>query len=101
MNVMAGFAAHSEPFSQRVRKVVLVCGDDGFVPSHCRVLVGVLGAIGREVVTIARSTGRLGEVEALGTRVIDFDCRLRWRSPLRDMRAGWNLASILEAEGAD
>ena len=79
---MAGLAARSEPFSQRLRKVVLLAGEDSFVLSHCRILLGVLGEVGREVVAVARSTGRLGEVEALGVRVIDFDCRARWRNPV-------------------
>jgi glycosyltransferase involved in cell wall biosynthesis len=101
MNVMAGFAAHSEPFSQRARKVVLLSGEDAFLLSHARVLLAVLGEVSREVVAIAHSTGRLGELEALGARVIDFDCRARWRNPVADLRSAWSLARILEAEAAD
>ena len=98
---MAGLAGRGEPFSQKVRKVVLLAGEDGLVVSHCRILLGVLGEVSREVVAIARSTGRLGEVEALGVRVIDFDGSARWRNPVEDLRAAWSLARILEAEAAD
>lgn len=101
MNVMSGLGARGAPLSHRVRKVVLLAGDDSFVLGHCRPLLAVLAGIGREVVVIARSTGHLVEFEALGIGVIDFDSRGGWRNPARDLRTAWKLARILEPEGAD
>jgi glycosyltransferase involved in cell wall biosynthesis len=101
MNVMAGVGARGAPFAEGPRKIVLLSGDDSFVLERCRALVGVLTELGGEVVAVTRSTGRLGDIEALGASAIDFDCDPAWRNPVRDLRAAWRLARILEAECAD
>ena len=101
MNLMAAHGAGFEPFSQPARKIVLLADEDSFVLEHCRMLLGLLTDLGREVVIITRSTGRLGEFEALGASVIDFDCRVTWRNLAHDARSAWRLARILEAENAD
>lgn len=97
----AGLGTGSEPFSKLARKIVLVVGEDGFLLSHCRPLLAVLVDIARETIVITQSSGRLGEIEELGVRVIDFDCRATLTNPTRDMTAAWKLARILEAEDAD
>ncbi|MBX9589294.1 MAG: glycosyltransferase [Hyphomonadaceae bacterium] len=89
------------PFSKLARKIVLLAGEDGFVLSHCRALLAALRELAREVVVVARSSGRLGEIERLGAGVTDFDCRASLRNPARDALAAWELARILEAEDAD
>src|SRR5262249_38211409 len=65
----------SEPFSELCRKVVLCITEDWFALSHFRPLIAVLREVARSVVVVTRSSGRLGEIEALGARVIDFDFR--------------------------
>ncbi len=98
---MAGAGAHGAPFTEGPRKIVLLSSEDSFVLERCRALLGVLTELGREVVAVTRSTGRLGDIEALGASAIGFDCGPAWRNPVRDLRAAWRLARILEAEGAD
>lgn len=96
-----GLGAGSQPFARLARKIVVLAGDDSFVLSHCRVLLAVLGELAREAVVITRSSGRLGDIEELGARVIDFDCRASLSNPARDLASAWQLARILEAEDAD
>jgi glycosyltransferase involved in cell wall biosynthesis len=93
--------AGSQPFSKRARKIVLLAGADRFVLSHCRSLLAVLGNLAREVVVVTRSSSRLGEIEELGARTIDFDCRASLSNPAHDALMAWKLARILEAEDAD
>ena len=100
-DIMAGLGAGSQAFSKLTRKIVLLASEDSLVLSHCRALVGVLTELAREVVVVTRSSGRLGEIEALGTSVIDFDGRASWSNPAQDAATAWKLARILEPEGAD
>jgi len=93
----AGF----QPFSKLTRKIVLLVGEDGFVLSHSRALLAVLGELAREVVVVTRASGRLDELDEIGASVIDFDCRASLSNPARDAAAAWKLARILEAEAAD
>jgi glycosyltransferase involved in cell wall biosynthesis len=101
MDVTVGLGTGSEPFSRPVRKIVLVAEEDTFVLAHCRGLLSVLAELGREIVIVTRSSGRLGELEAPGVSVIDCDCRASFQNPAQDARAGWRLARILEPENAD
>ncbi|MDX2203906.1 MAG: glycosyltransferase [Hyphomicrobiaceae bacterium] len=89
-----------EPFPELCRKVVLLADTDAFVLSHFQPLVGVLRQVAREVVIVARGTGRVSHLEDLGTRVVDFDVASP-RSPARQASAAWNLARIIEAEAPD
>jgi glycosyltransferase involved in cell wall biosynthesis len=93
-----GLGAGSPPFSKLARKVVLLAGEDGFVLSHCKVLLAVLRELAREVVVVTHASGRLDEIDA---SVIDFDCRASLTNPARDAAIAWKLARILEAEAAD
>src|SRR5207244_4978496 len=72
-----------------------------FALSHFRPLIALLQEISHEVVVVTRSSGRLGEVEALGVRVIDFDYRRSSSNPARQAASAWALARILEAEAPD
>ncbi len=91
----------AEPFSELCRKVVLCVTEDWFVLSHFQPLIAVLREVAHAVVVITRSSGRLGEIEALGARVIDFDFRRSSSHPVREAQSAWSLARILEAEDAD
>jgi len=91
-----------EPFSELCRKVLVCIAEDGFALSHFRPLIGVLREVAHAVVVVTSSSGRLGEIEALGVRVIDFDFRSSSSMhPLREARAAWALARVLEAEDPD
>lgn len=98
-DVAAG--AGREPFSELCRKILLLVSDDAFALSHFRPLIKVLKEIAHEVVVVVRSTGRLGEIEAMGARVIDFDYRRPAGHAARGVASAWTLASILEAESPD
>src|SRR5690349_15762675 len=90
-----------EPFSELCGKIVLCITEDWFALSHFRPLIAVLRQIAHSVVVVTRSSGRLGEIEALGVRVIDFDFHRSSSQPLREAKSAWALARILEAEAAD
>lgn len=97
-----GSGGPPEPFSELCRKVVLLADSDAFILSHFRPLIAVLREMAHEVVVLARDTGSLAEVRALGTRVIDFDFS---PAPARRARrlAGmvWSLARAIEGEEPD
>ena len=96
-----GLRPGAEPFGDLCRKVVLLITEDWFALSHFRPLIALLKEVAREVVVITRSSGRLGEIEALGARVIDFDYRRSSSNPAREAASAWALARILEAEAPD
>jgi len=96
-----GMRPGREPFAELCRKVVLLVTEDWFALSHFRPLIGLLQEIAHEVVVVTRSSGRLGEIEALGARVIDFDYRRSSSNPAREAASAWALARILEAEAPD
>jgi glycosyltransferase involved in cell wall biosynthesis len=91
----------AEPFSELCRKVLLLITEDWFALSHFRPLIALLREIAHDVVVVTRSSGRLGEIEALGVRVIDFDYRRSSSNPAREAASAWALARILEAENPD
>ena len=80
---------------------MLLVTEDWFALSHFRPLIAVLKEVAHEVVVVTRSSGRLGEIEALGVRVIDFDYRRSSSNPAREAVSAWALARILEAEDPD
>lgn len=96
-----GARVGGEPFPELCRKVVLLITEDWFALSHFRPLIGLLREISHTVVVVTRSSGRLGEIEALGVRVIDFDYRRASSNPAREAASAWALARILEAESPD
>ena len=97
----AGARLGEEPFGELCRKVVLCITEDWFALSHFRPLISVLREVAHAVVVVTNSSGRLGEIEALGVRVIDFDFRRASTNPAREAASAWALARILEAEDAD
>lgn len=84
-----------------VGRVLLLVTEDWFVLSHFQPLIAVLREIARDVVVVTRSSGRLGEIEALGARVIEFDYRRSSSNPAQGAASAWELARILEAENPD
>ena len=100
-NATVSLGAGSKPFSKLARKIVLLAGEDRFVLANCRSLLAVLSELAREVVVVTRLSGRPGDLEELGARTIDFDCRASLSNPAHDALTAWKLARILEAEDAD
>jgi glycosyltransferase involved in cell wall biosynthesis len=94
-------ASEREPFSELCQKILVLITEDWFALSHFQPLIGVLREVARDVVVVTRSSGRLGELEAIGVRVIDFDYRRSSSNPLGGAASAWELARILEAEAPD
>jgi glycosyltransferase involved in cell wall biosynthesis len=90
-----------DPFSELCRKVALLISDDWLALSRCRPVLAVLKTLAHSLVVVTRSSGRFGEIEALGARVIDFDFLPFAGNPVRHAAAAWALARILEAESPD
>ena len=99
--VAVDLGASPQPFTKLARKVVLLAGDDTTVLSHCRTILRVLGEVAREVVVVTASTGRMDELEGLGPRVIDFDCRAFGTALTQESVTAWRLARIIEDEDPD
>ena len=71
------------PFPELCRKVALLISDDWLALSRCRPLLAVLKTLAHSLVVVTRSSGRLGEIEALGARVVDFDFLAFASNPVR------------------
>ena len=84
-----------------VGKVLVGCTEDWFVLSHFKPLLRRLRRIARDVVVVARSSGRMGEIEAFGCRTIDFDYNRSSMNPLKEAQTVRRLAGILAAERPD
>ena len=68
--------------TRRYRKILVCITEDWFALSHFRPLMRTLAGLADEVVVACRSSGRMGEIGALGCRTIDFDFQ---RSSLQPM----------------
>jgi glycosyltransferase involved in cell wall biosynthesis len=88
-------------FASLARKAVLLLGPDGSEPARSRLIIGVLGELAREVVVVAGSRAHVQGLQSSRVSVVDFDCGPCWRNPMQEARRAWDLARILEAEGAD
>ncbi|MGE0697755.1 MAG: glycosyltransferase family 4 protein [Hyphomicrobiaceae bacterium] len=94
----------SEPVSTSspiVGKVLVACTEDWFTLSHFQPLLRRLARIAREVVVVARSSGRMPEIEALGARTIDLDYNRSSLNPVREAVTVRRLARILSTEAPD
>jgi glycosyltransferase involved in cell wall biosynthesis len=94
-------SASPDPFSELCSKVALLISADRLVLSRFLPLIAVLKTVAHSLVVVTSSSGRLAEIEALGTRVVDFDFAEASRNPLQRAAAAWSLARILEAESPD
>jgi glycosyltransferase involved in cell wall biosynthesis len=93
--------ARPDPFLALTGKVILLADTDSTTLAHCRTILRVLGEVARELVVVTASTGRMDELEALGPRVIDFDCRAFGTALTQESITIWRLARIIEDEDAD
>ena len=71
------------PKSAPAGRLLILATEDWFVLSHFQPLIASLKAYAREIVVVTRSSGRIGELEALGTRVIEFNYHRSSRNPAR------------------
>ncbi len=96
-----GSAPGADPFGELCRKIVLLIAEDRLALSRFRPLIGFLKEIAHGVLVATRSSGRLGEIEALGVRVIDFDHARASLNPVREVSSAWAVGRMLEAEDPD
>jgi glycosyltransferase involved in cell wall biosynthesis len=78
-------------------KVVVLAGAGRDGLGHCRVLLGALQGVAREVVLVARGVSG----DALGAPdvgLVDLDCAAPWGSPAVKAAEVWRLARAIEAE---
>lgn len=90
-------AALTRPFSK-----ILVCiTEDWFALSHFKPLLATLAETAGEVVVACRSSGRMGEIEALGCRTVDFDFRRSSLRPAAQADVVRRLSALIRSERPD
>ncbi len=82
-------------------KILIAITEDWFLLSHFKPLVAELKTLAAEVVVVTRPSDRIGEVEALGARVIAFDYNRSSMNPVREAVTVRGLARILQCEKPD
>jgi hypothetical protein len=93
-------AVATEP-TPRVGKVLVAVTEDWFALSHFKPLIRCLKGLAREVVVVARSSGRMSEIEALGARTIDLAYNRSSMNPIREAGTVRRLVRILADEAPD
>jgi glycosyltransferase involved in cell wall biosynthesis len=84
--------------TQRPTKVMICITEDWFALSHFRPMIRALVVAFREVVVVTTSSGRLGEIEALGARAIAFDFERARLDPLRQANIVRRLIALIRSE---
>lgn len=82
-------------------KVLVAVTEDWFALSHFQPLVRCLKRLAREVVVVARDSGRMGELEMLGARTVALDYDRSSLDPRREVRTVMALRRIIAAERPD
>lgn len=82
-------------------RLLVLITEDWFALSHFRPLLLQLRALAREVIVATRSSGRLGELEALGVRAVDLDMRRGSFNPLELAAAARKLSNLIDAVRPD
>ena len=86
----------------RILDKVLVCvTEDWFALSHFQPLIRRLRGLARDVVVVARDSGRMGELQALGARTLPLDYERASLNPARELRTVMALRRIIAAERPD
>ncbi|MGE0766787.1 MAG: glycosyltransferase [Hyphomicrobiaceae bacterium] len=86
---------------REIGKVLVACTEDWFVLSHFEPLLRRLRKMARQVVVVARSSGRMAELESLGCRTVALDYGRSSMNPVREARTVRHLASVVAAEKPD
>lgn len=79
-------------------RILVLITEDWFTLSHFKPLLAELRTLAREVVVATRSSGRLGEIEALGVRPVAFDMQRGSFKPWKLSAVRRRLASLIDAE---
>ena len=88
--------------NRRMLGKVLVCvTEDWFALSHFQPLIRRLRCLARDVVVVARDSGRMGELQALGARTIALDYERASLNPARELRTVMALRRVIAAERPD
>lgn len=87
--------------TRRYRKILVCITEDWFALSHFRPLMRTLVGLADEVVVACRSSGRMGEIEALGCRTIDFDFRRSSLQPVAQADVVQRLVRLIRGERPD
>ncbi len=85
----------------RLAKIMVLVTEDWFALSHFQPLLRTLKPIARDVVVVTRSSGRMGELEALGCRTVDLDYNRSSMNPVREAKTVRRLREIIRAERPD
>jgi hypothetical protein len=85
----------------RYRKILVCITEDWFALSHFRPLVRTLVELSDEVIVACRSSGRMGEIEALGCRTVDFDFRRSSLQPMTQADVVRRLSRLIALEKPD
>lgn len=91
----AGATGPSDAGGPIAGKVLVACTEDWFTLSHFKPLLRRLRLMAREVIVVARSSGRMAEIEELGCQTIAFDYDRSSMNPVREARTARRLAAIL------
>lgn len=82
-------------------RILVVITEDWFALSHFRPLLCELRNVAKEVVVVARSSGRLDELQALGVRVRSLDLGRGSFNPLALSKVIWGLSQVIAQERPD
>jgi glycosyltransferase involved in cell wall biosynthesis len=82
-------------------RIMLCVTEDWFALSHFQPLIRVLVALANDVIVMARSSGRHGEIEALGARFENFDYKRGTANPLQEALAARALAARIRHHKPD
>ena len=89
-----------------ISKILVCITEDWFALSHFKPLLATLvdqvrGERGGEVVVACRSSGRMGEIEALGCQTVDFDFRRSSLQPMAQADVVRRLTALVRSEKPD
>ncbi|MEZ5851681.1 MAG: glycosyltransferase family 4 protein [Hyphomicrobiaceae bacterium] len=82
-------------------KILVLVTEDWFALSHFQPLLRTLQTLAREIVVVTRSSGRMGELEALGCRTIDLAYNRSSMNPAREIATVRRLRAIIAVEQPD
>lgn len=79
------------------RRIMLCVTEDWFALSHFQPLIRLLVGLADRVQVVTRSSGRFGEITALGAEAIDFDYHRSSLNAVREAASARGLAALIRA----
>ena len=86
---------------KRFGKILVCITEDWFALSHFQPLMRTLVGLARDVVVVTNSSGRMGEIAALGCRTLQLDYHRSSLHPLAQAGVVARLARVIAAERPD